>query len=66
VSAEAADPAVAGQLMDAYRARHPRAQRGRLPAAAADPAHLTDVQPRLGHQRSARVLLGARSADRPA
>jgi NADP-dependent 3-hydroxy acid dehydrogenase YdfG len=66
VSADAADPTVAGQLIDTCRpailvlnAAPPRCRGGPAP-------HVADVQPQLGHRRSARVPLDARGAARPA
>ena len=67
VSADAADPAVAGAAHRRLPSRHPGAQRRRHAAAAADPApDLADVQPQLGHRRSARAPPDPRSAARPA
>src|SRR5690242_19143285 len=58
VAAYAADPNVAGRLIDPCRPRILVLNAGATPATAADPAaHLGDVRPQLGRRRPARVRL---------
>ncbi len=59
----AADPVVAGQLLDKYRPPHAGPQcRGSSPNVADPPADLADLQPQLGSRRAARVQLDPRGA----
>ena len=67
VSADAADPTVAGQLIDAYRPGILVLNAGAAPLSRPLQHHTwRDVQPQLGHRRQAGVPLAARGAARPA